>query len=91
MEIFFSLRIFFSNKNKLLVWESIHPLPVTVRKEQHIYIKITKLEKILIQDSSRNINKLKVKKGSAERGNQFSKRFDLTINSNVARRISRLS
>ena len=29
--------------------------------------------------------------GSAERGNQFSKRFDLTINSKVARRTSRLS
>ena len=31
---FFSLRIFFSNKNRLLVWESVHPQPVTARNEQ---------------------------------------------------------
>ena len=63
------------------MWESIHPLPVTVRKELHIYIKITKLEKnILIQDSSRNINKSKVKTGVVQKmDNQFSKRFDLDM------------
>ena len=32
--LFFSLRIFFSNKNRLLVWESVHPQPVTARNEQ---------------------------------------------------------
>ena len=57
------------------MWESIHPLPVTVRKEQHIYIKITKLEKILIQDSSRNINKLKVKKGECRTWKSIFKTF----------------
>ena len=62
----FYLKIFFSNKNKLVVWESIHPLPVTVRKEQHIYIKKTELGKILIQYSSTNINKLKVKTKKGE-------------------------
>ena len=57
---FFSLRIFFSNKNKLLAWESIHPLPATVRMEQHIYIN-NNLTRKKYKTVQQNINKLKVK------------------------------